>query len=135
MARVIVLIGHTHRPSNSLPIEGVVAIGSGISARSVTLLAFGIDSVVELVSAGVLIWRLTVELRHGLSFAEAVEHMASRIGGVLLFALAFYVVLATGWSLWTRQGQDFSWPGLGAPSPRARGHPRSVRRPIVCTVG
>jgi len=85
-ARVIVLIGHTHRPSNSLPIEGVVAIGSGISARSVTLLAFDIDSVIELVSAGVLIWRLTVELRHGLSFAKAAEHMASRIGGVLLLA-------------------------------------------------
>jgi len=87
-------------------IEGVAAIGSGIAARSVTLLAFGIDSVIELVSAGVLIWRLTVKLLRGLSFAEAAEHMASRIGGVLLFALAFYVVLATGWSLWTRQGQD-----------------------------
>jgi hypothetical protein len=51
-------------------IEGVAAIGSGIAARSVTLLAFGIDSVIELVSAGVLIWRLTVKLLRGLSFAE-----------------------------------------------------------------
>jgi divalent metal cation (Fe/Co/Zn/Cd) transporter len=93
-------------------IEAVVAIGAGIAARSVTLLAFGIDSVIESVSAGVLIWRLTVELRHGQCFAEAAEHIASRIGGVLLFALAFYVVLAAGWSLWTRQGQDFSRPGL-----------------------
>ena len=36
-------------------IEASVAIGSGIVARSVTLIAFGIDSVIELVSAGVLI--------------------------------------------------------------------------------
>jgi len=36
----------------------------------------------------------------------------SRIGGALLFALAAYVVLAAGWSLWTRQGAEFSWPGL-----------------------
>jgi divalent metal cation (Fe/Co/Zn/Cd) transporter len=93
-------------------IEAGVAIGSGIIARSVTLLAFGIDSVIELVSAGLLIWRLTVELRNGQSFAEAAERKASRIGGVLLFALAAYVVLAVGWSLWTRHGQDFSWPGL-----------------------
>lgn len=93
-------------------IEAGVAIGSGIAARSVTLLAFGIDSVIELASAGVLIWRLTVELRNGQSFAEAAERMASRIGGALLFALAAYVILAAGWSLWTGQGQDFSWPGL-----------------------
>ena len=51
-------------------IEAGVAIGSGIVARSVTLIAFGIDSVIELASAGVLIWRLTVELRRGQSFAE-----------------------------------------------------------------
>jgi divalent metal cation (Fe/Co/Zn/Cd) transporter len=93
-------------------IEAGVAIGSGIAARSVTLLAFGIDSVIELASAGVLIWRLTAELQHGQSFAETAEHMASRIGSALLFALAAYVISAAGWSLWTRQGQDFSWPGL-----------------------
>jgi len=93
-------------------LEAGVAIGGGIAARSVTLLAFGIDSVIELISAGVLIWRLTVELRNNQSFAEAAERMASRIGGALLFVLAAYVVLAAGWSLWTRQGQDFSWPGL-----------------------
>ena len=93
-------------------IEAGVAIGSGIAARSVTLLAFGIDSGIELASAGVLIWRLTAELRHGQSFAETAEQMASRIGGALLFALAAYVVSAAGWSLWTRQGQDFSWPGI-----------------------
>ena len=93
-------------------IEAGVAIGSGIVARSVMLLAFGIDSVIELASAGVLLWRLTVELRHGRVFAETSERMASRIGGTLLFALALYVILAAGWSVWARQGQEFSWPGL-----------------------
>ena len=93
-------------------IEAAVAIGAGVAARSITLLAFGIDSLIELASAVVLIWRLTVELRHGQSFAETAERTASRIGGALLFALAVYVVLAAGWNLWTRQGQDFSWPGL-----------------------
>jgi divalent metal cation (Fe/Co/Zn/Cd) transporter len=93
-------------------IEAGVAIGAGVAAHSVTLVAFGIDSLIELASAIVLIWRLTVELRHGQSFAESVERRASRISGTLLFALAAYVVAAAGWSLWTGQGQEFSWPGL-----------------------
>jgi hypothetical protein len=36
-------------------IEAGVAIGAGVFARSITLLAFGIDSLIELTSAGVLI--------------------------------------------------------------------------------
>jgi len=47
-----------------------------------------------------------------IGFAEAAERTASRIGGALLFVLAAYVVVAAGWSLWTRQGAEFSWPGL-----------------------
>ena len=93
-------------------IEASVAIGSGVAAHSITLLAFGIDSLVELSSAGVLIWRLTVELRRGQSFAEDAERKASHIGGALLFALAAYVVAAAGWNFWTGRGQEFSWPGL-----------------------
>jgi divalent metal cation (Fe/Co/Zn/Cd) transporter len=93
-------------------VEAAVALASGVMAHSIILTAFGIDSLIELASASVLIWRLTVELRRGQSFAEAAERTASRIGGALLFALAAYVVLAAGWSLWTRQGATFSWPGL-----------------------
>jgi divalent metal cation (Fe/Co/Zn/Cd) transporter len=93
-------------------VEAGVAIGAGVAARSITLLAFGIDSLIELASAGVLIWRLTVELRRGQSVAEAAERAASRVGGALLFALSAYVVIAAGWGLWTREGQAFSWPGL-----------------------
>ena len=93
-------------------IEAGVAIGAGIAAHSVTLVAFGIDSLIELASAIVLVWRLTVELRHGQSLADTVERRASRIGGGLLLALAVYVVAAAGWSLWTGRGQEFSWPGL-----------------------
>src|ERR1700719_693006 len=75
-------------------IEAGVAIGAGVAARSITLLAFGIDSLIELASAGVVIWRLPVELRRGQSFAEAAERTARRIGGALLLALSAYVVVA-----------------------------------------
>jgi len=93
-------------------IEAAVAVASGLVAHSITLIAFGADSVIELISAFVLIWRLTVELHRGQEFSAAAEERASKIGGVLLYALAAYVVLGAGWGLWHRGGEDFSLPGL-----------------------
>ncbi len=95
-----------------MTVEAIVAIASGIAAHSISLTAFGIDSVIELASAGVLIWRLSVELKHGRAFSEDAERLASRIAGGLLFALAAYVVVAAGWGLWHREGETSSWPGL-----------------------
>ena len=93
-------------------IEATVAIGSGIIAHSLTLIAFGADSIIELASAGVLIRRLAIEISRGEAVAASFERRAARIGSVLLFALSGYVVVAAGWSLWTRSGQEFSIIGL-----------------------
>ena len=95
-----------------MAIEALVAIGSGVIAGSLTLTAFGLDSVIELVSAGVLIWRLRHELRRGEQFSGHTERIASRIGGALLFVLAVYIVLGAAWSLWVHHGGEFSVPGL-----------------------
>jgi len=92
-------------------VEGVVALGAALAAASLTLMAFGLDSAIELASAGVLIWRLNVELRHGQGFSDRAERTA-RIGAVLLFTLAAYIVAGAAWSLWTRHGEAFSLPGL-----------------------
>ncbi len=95
-----------------MTVEAAVAIGAGLAAGSLSLMAFGLDSAIELISALVLIWRLSVELRHGQEFSESAERRAAKIGGGLLFALAAYVVASAAWSLWTRHGQQFSIPGL-----------------------
>jgi len=95
-----------------MAIEAVVAIGSGISANSLSLIAFGTDSLIELASAGVLLRRLNVEITHGADFSETVEHQASRVGGALLFALATYVIASAGYGLWRQDGQEFSTPGF-----------------------
>ena len=95
-----------------MAVEAAVAIASGIAARSITLVAFGLDSVIELASAGILIWRLSIELKFGREVSEGAERIARRIAGGLLFALASYVVVAAGWSLWRGGGEAFSWPGL-----------------------
>jgi len=111
-----VLIRHTFRLEwlsiAWMIIEGAVAIGAGITSHSLLLVAFGIDSVIELASACVLVWRLSVELRHGQAFSEATERRASRIGGGLLFALALYVFVAAGVGLWQHHGAEFSTPGI-----------------------
>jgi divalent metal cation (Fe/Co/Zn/Cd) transporter len=95
-----------------MTVEAAVAIGAGIAAGSLALTAFGADSLIELASAGVLVWRLNVELRQGREFAETAEHTAARIGGALLFALAAYVVIAAAWKLWMRAGAEFSPAGF-----------------------
>jgi divalent metal cation (Fe/Co/Zn/Cd) transporter len=95
-----------------MTVEAVVAIGAGIVAGSLVLTAFGLDSLIELASAGVLVWRLSVELRRGERFSEKAERTASRIAGALLLAVAAYVTVASAWSLWTGNGAAFSWPGL-----------------------
>ena len=46
-------------------VEAVLALGAGIVAGSLLLIAFGLDSVVELVSGAVLLWRLLVEAHGG----------------------------------------------------------------------
>jgi hypothetical protein len=59
-------------------LEGAVALGSGIIARSFLLTAFGIDSLIELASGSILLWRLAVESRGGdVEQVEAAEHRAT----------------------------------------------------------
>lgn len=93
-------------------LEAGVALWAGWQAHSISLVAFGADSVIEAISACVLIWRLKVELQHGREFSESAERKASRICGALLLALAAYVVISAAWGLWTREGEEFSALGL-----------------------
>jgi hypothetical protein len=62
-----------------LAIEAAVAFGSGIATHSLSLIAFGADSVIELVSAGLLLWRLTIEMHRGADFSEQIERRLAKI--------------------------------------------------------
>lgn len=94
-------------------VEAVVAIGSGILARSVLLTAFGFDSVVELISGGVLLWRLRTEAR-GLDHeaVEGVERRAGRAAVVLLVLLCVYLVGVSLLGALTRLEPERSLPGI-----------------------
>ena len=97
-----------------MTIEASVAIIVGYATHSVSLQGFGIDSIIELISGGVLLWRLLVEQRGGsIEAVEQAEHRASWITAFGLFALAVYIVVDSAITLITRSHPQASWWGIG----------------------
>ena len=78
-------------------VEAGVSLWVGVQAGSVAMLAFGLDSIVELLAGGVLVWRLRAE-RDELK-VEAAERRAQRLLGLSFFLLAAYIVIHSGTSL------------------------------------
>ena len=84
-----------------MTIEGAASLLLGWASKSLLLEAFGIDSVIELFSAAVLLWRLRVEASGTATSGRVnlVEHRAARLIGYSLYALVAYVVLNSGYGL------------------------------------
>src|SRR5438132_3664127 len=84
-----------------MTIEGAASLLLGWASKSLLLEAFGIDSLIELFSASVLLWRLRVEAsgRADEERVEAVEHRASRLVGYTLDFLVAYVVFNSAYGL------------------------------------
>lgn len=96
-----------------MSIEAAVALGSGIVARSVLLTTFGFDSVVELLSATALFWRLRIETRGSdAARVERTELLVTRISAVLLSLLCLYVLLSSAAGLLLRIEPEGSLGGL-----------------------
>jgi divalent metal cation (Fe/Co/Zn/Cd) transporter len=92
-------------------LEGVVAIAAGLAAGSVALTGFGIDSVIEVASGGLLWWRLRAELRSSVVGPTA-EARSARWAGILLLALALYIVVESARRLITRDRPEESLVGI-----------------------
>ena len=84
-----------------MTVEGTAALLLGWASKSLLLEAFGIDSIIELFSAGVLLWRLRVEAsrRADETRIEAVELRASRLVGYTLYLLVGYVVFNSAYGI------------------------------------
>ena len=72
---------------NSL--EGLIAIGAGVLAGSIALVGFGFDSLIEVTSGAVLLWRLYADVNE--ARRERVEAISLRIVGACFVVLAIYV--------------------------------------------
>jgi divalent metal cation (Fe/Co/Zn/Cd) transporter len=91
-------------------VEAVVGIAAGVAAGSAALVAFALDSVVEMSSGGVLVWRLRGE-RKGQE-VERIERRAIKGVAVAFFALALYVGVQGGMDLMTRDRPAPSRAGI-----------------------
>jgi divalent metal cation (Fe/Co/Zn/Cd) transporter len=80
---------------NSL--EGLLSIVAGLIAGSVSLVGFGLDSLIEVTSGAALLWRLHHDLDH--SRREQVERITLRIVGGCFIALALYILYESGSTL------------------------------------
>lgn len=81
-------------------VEMAISIGAGIAARSALLATFGIDSLIELISGVILLWRLQVENSEGdIEFVERAEHRASWIVAITLGLLSFFLLISAVYGL------------------------------------
>ncbi len=74
---------------NSL--EGVLSVIAGVLAGSIALVGFGIDSFIEVTSAGALLWRISVDA--DVQRRERNERLALQIVGTCFIGVAVYVAI------------------------------------------
>jgi divalent metal cation (Fe/Co/Zn/Cd) transporter len=87
-----------------MSVEAIVSLVTAWASHSPALLGFGGDSLIELLSAGVVFWRFRFTLG---------EARAARIAGGLLFALAGFVVLTSILNFIGYREADGSLVGIG----------------------
>ena len=90
-------------------VEFAIALAAGIAAGSIALVAFGIDSLIEVAAGTVIVWLFTGRRLH----SETAERRAQRVIAVSFFLLAAYVAIE---SIRTLTGPDHpatSWAGIG----------------------
>jgi len=115
-----------------MTIEAIVALTAGLLARSVLLTAFGIDSVIELVTGGVLLWRLSTEARGGsLERVERAENRAAWVTGIGLVLLCAYIIGSAGVGLWTQSRPESAPAGIVLALVAVVGMPLLARRKRV----
>jgi len=89
-------------------VEMVIAIGLGIAAQSLALVAFGLDTMVELFASGVVVWHL----RHPGRDSDRVTAKALRLVAGAFFVLAAVVTIGAVSALATSSAPDESPLGI-----------------------
>lgn len=98
-------------------VEAAVALAAAWLAGSVALLGFGFDSIVELLSGSVLLWRLRREQRGvSLQDLERIEQRAQRLVAISLVLLGAVVGVEALRTLWLGRHPEPSWIGIGLTS-------------------
>jgi divalent metal cation (Fe/Co/Zn/Cd) transporter len=93
---------------NSL--EGLVSLAAGAIAGSISLVGFGLDSLIEVTSGTALLWRLHHDLNP--SQREHAERMTLQIVGSCFLVLAAYIAYESGSALMQHKAPERSIPGI-----------------------
>jgi divalent metal cation (Fe/Co/Zn/Cd) transporter len=91
-------------------LEGLVAVVAGALAGSISLVGFGIDSFIEVVSGTTLLWRMSVD--SDVRSRERNEKLSLRIVGICFVALAAYVSYESISDLVKHKAPEHSIPGI-----------------------
>ena len=89
-------------------LEMLIAIGLGLAARSLALVAFGLDTGVELFASGVVVWHL----RHPGRESDLVTARALRLVAAAFAVLAAIITIGSVWALATQSAPDESPWGI-----------------------
>jgi divalent metal cation (Fe/Co/Zn/Cd) transporter len=89
-------------------VEAGVALAAGLIASSIALVAFGADSLIELLAGGIVLWRFAA-IRSG---SESAEHSGHRLISVSFYAVAAYVLAASLGDLIGAHRPAASWIGV-----------------------
>lgn len=90
--------------------EGLIAIGAGVIAGSISLVGFGIDSFIEVASGSVLLWRMAVDADERRRAVN--EKRALRFVGTCFLLLAAYIAYESVTDLWSRRAPEHSIAGI-----------------------
>jgi divalent metal cation (Fe/Co/Zn/Cd) transporter len=91
-------------------VEGIVAIAAGAIAGSISLMGFGIDSFIEVLSGSVLLWRMSVDA--DVKQRHRNEQRALKIVGLCFLGLAIYIAYESATDLLQHRAPEHSIAGI-----------------------
>lgn len=93
-------------------LEGIASILAGLLAGSIALFAFGLDSFIESLSGGVMIWRFSKHGRISEEEESKVETKAIKLVAYTFFILGAYVLYKSAKKLYFHDVSEPSWLGI-----------------------
>jgi divalent metal cation (Fe/Co/Zn/Cd) transporter len=91
-------------------LEGIVSLIAGLFAGSISLFGFGADSLIEVASGSIVLWRMTVD--HDIARREHNEELALRLVGFSFIALAGCIVFPAILRFHDQKAPQHSVPGI-----------------------
>ena len=91
-------------------LEGLIGVGAGLLAGSISLVGFGLDSFIEVTSGATLLWRMSVD--EDAERREQNEKLSLRVVGICFIVLATYIAYEAISALFRKTASSHSIPGI-----------------------